>query len=126
MENSIKNLWITYDGLLLYEHVKESDIDSDLISSFLSVIDIFIENSTINEKLSIIKLGNRNIYFERDGRIQFIVSTEKGVDDNLIKVELDSLVEKFYMLFDKTAISNWMGNQACFKGYKKSIAVVST
>jgi hypothetical protein len=122
MNNSITNLWIIKNGILLYEH-NEIKKDSDIIGSFLSVIDIYIEKF-FNENLSIIRFRDRNIYFEHKGDLLFILTTNKNCRERIARDKLKLIINRFFKVYDLSIIHEMMGNQTYFKNFKNNVAVM--
>jgi len=121
----IEGLWILENnsGICIFEEnyvdFTREGITTDLISSFLSAILTFADQTFIDE-IKHIQFSNRRIVFESSEYVLFVIilGESSHIKDIQIKSLIKDISRSFYEKFD-SILKNWKGNVRIFESFSE-------
>jgi hypothetical protein len=118
----LHDLWIiTNEGIVLFNHSFNPEIETQLFGALLSALNTFAEELS-EGGLQNFELSNKQYIIMKKNKLIFIANSPKKVKKNKIINELESISEKF---FDKYGTvlekGNWDGDIDLFADFEEEI-----
>ncbi len=108
LKSMLHNIWIAKDtGECLY-HKKYGSIDHDenLITSFLSAIEIFAQN--VDKGCDFLQTKNYKFIYATSNQLVTVICTDSNDEDTDIRVDLDKIQDEFQRRFSEE-LRDWNG-----------------
>ncbi|MFH0815871.1 MAG: hypothetical protein V1934_03540 [Methanobacteriota archaeon] len=122
----VNQLMLIYDNGLLIQHVKSSDVASEIdptvVSAMLMSIKDFVADSLLSAKKGILdelKYGDMKIVFQK-GRRVFLVAVVEGFVADAFKAKLKAMVSEMEAQYSKP-LKDWDGDLGWFDGVEEKM-----
>jgi hypothetical protein len=118
----LDELWIlTQDGIVLFNHVYNQKVETQLFGALLSAINTFAEEVS-DGGLSNFELSDRQFILFKKNKLLFIGSSEKKIKKEIISKQLNAIAEKFFEKYPSIAEQkDWDNDITMFESFENDI-----
>ncbi len=122
MTKLLQDIWIVEDsGIVLFHRVYDEKVDATLFGGLLTALNSFAEEITTGG-LSNFELAKKKFYILKYKNYLFIANASNKHNYKKVKIELDTIIQKFFELYSDVLLDNWNGDTSLFKNFEKKIA----
>jgi len=122
MVTIMDELWIiTQDGIVLFTHVYNEKVETQLFGALLSAINTFAEEVS-DGGLSNFELSNRQFILLKKHDILFISSANKKIKKEIISKQLERITNRFFEKYPELVKKKeWDNDITIFESFEEEI-----
>jgi hypothetical protein len=118
---SQSDLWILTDtGLVIYERVKNPQVDAQLFGGLFSALEIMAKQID-QAGISSLSIGNMTIHLKQKNRLIFIATFYAKLKSKEINQAMESIINDFILMFPPSFFQNWKGNLNLFEKFNEKL-----
>ena len=117
---SIEDLWIlTNTGVVVFNHVTDVQLQSQLFGALMSALNSFAEQLA-EGGLSNFELSEKRFIIMKKNEFLFVASTTKKVKEKTVIDQLDNIANNFFEKYSDI-LKNWDQDISVFSDFKQEI-----
>lgn len=111
----VPDIWVTRNGLVLFEHHADKSMDMDIMGSLFSAIDS-IASLIDGDGISSMDIGKKKMIVHKRSGITFIVASS-AMDKKAMDRYVKKIAGLFFETYPERFVSNWDGDCTPFQNF---------
>ncbi|MFX1389079.1 MAG: hypothetical protein ACFE9Z_03335 [Promethearchaeota archaeon] len=121
MTKLLQDIWILEDsGIVLFHRVFDEKVDATLFGGLLTALNSFAEEISTGG-LSNFELAGKKFYLLKNKNYLFIANSSNKHNFKKVKMELNSVMKKFFELYSDILLNSWNGDTSLFSNFEFKI-----
>jgi len=113
--DNVPDIWVTRNGIVLFEHHADKKLDVDAMSGLLSAIDTIASLIDVNG-ISNMDIGKKRLVIHKRSGITFIISSD-AKDKKSVDRYVKNVADLFFETYPEQFVLKWDGDCTAFQSF---------
>ena len=114
----IKDIWIIYNGVVIFKRNSDDEIKNQIFGAFLTAIDMFATQVS-TKGVEEFELQKMKFLIKRNQNLLFIVNAPSKIKPKKMKKEINQIESAFLEKFTLEFLEKWDGDVSVFDSFKE-------